>query len=312
MDTVLSNQSVKDKIRIYETHEALGENVLLENPMTQSLDFIPVGDDCAAIPDGNNGYLLFAAEGIISDFIENDPWFAGYCAVMVNISDICAMGGLPIALTDTLWVKSKEASEEIWAGMKAACDQYGVPIVGGHTCYRSKNSCLSVSITGKAGENLLTSYHAKPSDSLLMVVDLNGAYYKEYPFFDASTTSASKKVRKNMRLLYQMAERKLSKAAKDISMGGIIGTMAMFLRTSKLGATISVDRIPKPYGVTWEKWLVSFPSFGYLIAANPDDVAEIRTHFNQSDIECEEIGYFNEEKNLHLSFEEHQLIVNYA
>ena len=55
---------------------------------------VPVGDDCAAIPDGD-GYLLFAIEGFMNEFVAGDPWFAGWCGVMVNISDVAAMGGRP-------------------------------------------------------------------------------------------------------------------------------------------------------------------------------------------------------------------------
>ena len=44
---------------------------------------VPVGDDCAAIPDGD-GHLLFAIEGFINAFVAADPWFAGWCGVMVN------------------------------------------------------------------------------------------------------------------------------------------------------------------------------------------------------------------------------------
>lgn len=51
-----------------------------------------VGDDCAAIADGD-GYLLLAAEGLLPQFLASDPWFAGWSAVMVNVSDIYAMGG---------------------------------------------------------------------------------------------------------------------------------------------------------------------------------------------------------------------------
>ena len=58
-----------------------------------------VGDDCAAIPDGD-GYLLFAMEGFVDDFVEAMPWFAGYCGVMVNVSDIYAMGGRPLAVVE--------------------------------------------------------------------------------------------------------------------------------------------------------------------------------------------------------------------
>ena len=53
---------------------------------------IRLGDDTAAIPDGD-GYLLLAAEGIWPTLVQEDPWFAGWCAVLVNVSDIYAMGG---------------------------------------------------------------------------------------------------------------------------------------------------------------------------------------------------------------------------
>src|SRR4029453_11100190 len=43
---------------------------------------VAIGDDCAAIPDGD-GYLLFAIEGMVSDFVRSMPWFAGYSGVMV-------------------------------------------------------------------------------------------------------------------------------------------------------------------------------------------------------------------------------------
>eukprot|EP00456_Euglypha_rotunda_P046976 TRINITY_DN37441_c0_g1_i2.p2 TRINITY_DN37441_c0_g1~~TRINITY_DN37441_c0_g1_i2.p2 ORF type:complete len:116 (-),score=28.25 TRINITY_DN37441_c0_g1_i2:10-357(-) len=57
---------------------------------------IKVGDDCAAIPNPHGGgYTLFAIEGFLPGFVERDPWFAGWCGIMVNLSDIYAMGGRP-------------------------------------------------------------------------------------------------------------------------------------------------------------------------------------------------------------------------
>jgi len=84
---------------------------------------IAIGDDCAAIPDGE-GYLLLAAEGMLPQFVEAEPWFAGWSAVMVNVSDIYAMGGYPIALVDTLWGQSLEACDRLWEGMQAAARAY--------------------------------------------------------------------------------------------------------------------------------------------------------------------------------------------
>jgi selenophosphate synthetase-related protein len=66
---------------------------------------VAVGDDCAAIPDGD-GFLLLAIEGFMNEFVAGDPWFAGWCSVMVNVSDVAAMGGRPIAVVDAIWAAS--------------------------------------------------------------------------------------------------------------------------------------------------------------------------------------------------------------
>jgi uncharacterized protein len=65
-----------------------------------------LGDDCAAIPDEAGGWMLLAIEGFINRFVEQEPWFAGWCGVMVNLSDVAAMGGRPIAVVDALWSRS--------------------------------------------------------------------------------------------------------------------------------------------------------------------------------------------------------------
>ena len=106
---------------------------------------VPVGDDCAAMPDGD-GFLLLAIEGLLDEFVAAEPWFAGYCAVMVNVSDVYAMGGRPVALVDALWSKGAERAEPIWDGMAAAARKYGVPIVGGHTNTRSAGDHLAAAI----------------------------------------------------------------------------------------------------------------------------------------------------------------------
>src|ERR1700753_1150193 len=78
-------------------------------------DVIPVGDDCAAIPDGD-GYLLFAIEGFMNEFVAGDPWFAGWCGAMVNISDIAAMGGRPIAIVSDIWRNGEKHAAPVLEG----------------------------------------------------------------------------------------------------------------------------------------------------------------------------------------------------
>src|SRR4051794_23856109 len=98
---------------------------------------VRVGDDCAALPDGDR-QLLFAIEGFLGEFVAADPWFAGYCGVLVNVSDIYAMGGRPLAVVDALWSEGSEHATQILLGLNAAAEKYGVPVVGGHTNTRSQ------------------------------------------------------------------------------------------------------------------------------------------------------------------------------
>ncbi|MGJ8633626.1 MAG: sll0787 family AIR synthase-like protein [Luteolibacter sp.] len=278
-------------------HPAVREKAEISSafaPATGLSQGIPLGDDCAAIPNPTGtGHLLFAAEGMLESFVESDPWFAGYSAVMVNLSDIAAMGGTPIAITDVLWTPSEKISAEIWAGMQAASLAYGVPIVGGHTTKTtSGKAALAAAVIGHAGENLITSFHAKPGDHLVIAIDMNGAYRNDKPFWNASTTTPPERLRSDLALLPLLAEKQLVRSGKDISNGGIIGTLAMLCNCSEVGATLNLDQTPKPKGTTWEKWLTSFPSYGYLLAVSEKNLTEVKQTFQEGQITCQEIGQF--------------------
>lgn len=264
---------------------------------------IPLGDDCAAIPDGD-GYLLLAAEGILDEFVADDPWFAGYSALMVNVSDVAAMGGRTIAAVDVLCTPSHEAISEVWDGMRDASERYGVPIVGGHTTLArgDRGVRLSVAILGRANV-LLTSFDAQPGDRLLMAVDLNGAYRGERPFWNASTSTEPARLQRITDILPRLAELGLCGAAKDISNGGLIGTIVMLLECSRVGACLDIDALPKPKGVDSLKWLLSFPSFGYVLAVRPKDEEAVMAYFQGEDIACAAVGEVDATNGLELRFQ---------
>lgn len=249
---------------------------------------VQLGDDCAAIPD-RDGYLLLAAEGMMPDFVASDPWFAGWSAVMVNVSDIYAMGGRPIAVVDTLWSQDAAISQPLLAGMSAAARAYQVPIVGGHTNARSSYDALAVAILGRA-QQLISSFQAQPGDRLLMAIDLRGKLHPKYPFWNAATETAPARLRADLELLPKLAENGLCDAGKDISMGGIIGTTLMLLETSNCGAVIDLDVIPRPAEIPLDRWLVSFPSYGFLLSIRPDRVLAVEQMFRDRQITCTDIG----------------------
>jgi AIR synthase-related protein len=249
---------------------------------------VRLGDDCAAIPDGD-GYLLLAAEGMMPFFVENDPWFAGWSAVMVNVSDVYSMGGRPIAMVDTLWSQSAERSQSLIDGMKAAAAVYQVPIVGGHTNCHSVYDALSVAILGRA-KRLLTSFSATPGDRLLMTVDFRGQSHPRYPFWNASTDADPARLRADLDLLPQLAESGLCNTAKDISNGGVIGTALMLLETSGCGAVIDLDAVIPPPDISLDWWLTCFPSYGFLLSVRPEQVEKVQQQFGDRHLTCQIIG----------------------
>ena len=249
---------------------------------------IPVGDDCAAIPDGQ-GYLLFAIEGLIDEFVAADPWFAGWCGAMVNVSDVAAMGGRPIAMVDAIWADRSESAGPILAGLSAAAEAFAVPIAGGHANLHADRGRLSVAILGRAGR-LLTSFEARPGDRLVAAIDLRGRYRDPFANWDAATSAPVVRLRSDLELLPRIAEAGLSRAAKDISQGGIVGTAAMLAECSGVGVRIDVGAVPKPESAPIDRWLMTFPSFGYLLAVAPADVGAVTRLFRERDIAASDIG----------------------
>lgn len=303
-ERVRSHPNVQDKLDIHRAYEEpIGRTVSFDHPFFPDVEGdVKIGDDCAALPNGHGDHLLLAAEGLLPAFVQDHPWFAGYSAVMVNLSDVCAMGGRPLAVTDALWIEDQADGEEVWAGMQAAARAYGVPVVGGHTSYRCEDRQLGVSVLGQA-RDLLTSYDARPGEVLVMAVDLDGAYFEDYPFWNASIEAPPERLQALQPLMAEVAAGGWSRAAKDISMGGVVGTLAMLLHTSGVGAELQLEQIPKPASVPWEKWLVSFPSYGYLMTTTPADVQAIQELFRNHDVACEAIGSIEAEEGLRMTYD---------
>jgi AIR synthase-related protein len=262
---------------------------------------VRLGDDTAALPDGD-GYLLFAAEGMLPEFVDRDPYFAGWSAVMTNVNDVASMGGWPIAVVDVYWLNEAAPSELVFAGMKAASDAYAVPIVGGHTTLRQGGiHALAVAIIGRA-RALLTSFGARPGQRVLAAIDLRGQWYRDYPFWNAATTAPKERLRGDLAVLPALAATGRVRACKDISMGGIVGTLLMLLESSSCGAILDPEAVPIPQAtIDRARWLEAFPSFGYLLSVEPHDVTAVCAAFAARDIACAPIAALDDTRKLRIS-----------
>jgi selenophosphate synthetase-related protein len=203
---------------------------------------------------------------------------------------------------DVLWTPGHERAAAIWEGMSAASRAYGVPIVGGHTTLtKSTGAFLAAAVLGRA-KSLITSFDARPGDDLLIAVDLRGSYRRDKPFWNASVGAPPERLREDLRLLPELVERGWCRAGKDISNGGIVGTLAMLLECSAVGAELWLDRLPKPPEADLERWLISFPSYGYLLSVSPEHTPSVIERFVSHDIACGPVGRITAEPSLVLGY----------
>ncbi len=261
----------------------------------------PNGDDAAVIPRGNE-FDLLAGEGFLEQFVKADPWFAGWCGIMVNASDIAAMGGRPVAVVNALWAGQDDTTIALLQGMSDASACYQIPIVGGHSNLRSTSPHLAVSILGRA-QALLESFSARSNQLLVAAIDLRGSFRAPFLNWNAATDAPAERLRKDLELLPTIAETGLASAAKDISQAGLLGTTVMLLESAQLGAQVELSQIPKPDTVSWHDWLCAFPSYGYLLTTDEENVSALLNCFTQRDISAAVIGRLNNSKQCKVSYE---------
>jgi AIR synthase-related protein len=288
------------KLRTSRSIAAKGDIAAVTARLALSADSaVMVGDDCAAIRDGD-GFLLFAIEGFTNEFVERDPWFAGWCGVMVNLADVAAMGGRAIAVVDAIWGSGDEAAAPVLAGLRAASQTYGVPVVGGHTNARTDRGQFAAAILGRA-KCLLTSFDAMPGDRLIAAIDLRGRYRAPFLNWEAATEAPPARLKADLEVLPAIAEASLAAAAKDISQGGFVGTAMMLAECSGIGAALDVTSVPIPSGVALERWLLTFPSYGYLLAVRAENVAAVLARFTGRGIAAAAIGEFTADRRVTVS-----------
>lgn len=258
------------------------------------------GDDAAAIPHGD-GYLLICAEAISPALLEAAPYAAGAAAVATNVADIRAMGGRPLALVDTLVSPDRAHAERVLDGLAWAAGILGVPVAGGHLTIGGAPG-LSASCTGFATA-LLRARDAQPGDVLLAAFCVEGRWRDVgTPVFSSLGDRDPAKLREDGEALVEVAEAGLCRAARDVSMPGVAGSLLQLLElTDGCGATLDLDRLPRPREVPLEDWLVMFPSFGFVLAAPPQHASAAVDAFARRDLACAACGAFDDTSVLRLA-----------
>ena len=268
------------------------------------------GEDAAAIEYGDN-YLLFAADGIMESLLKSDPFNAGYYAVLVNINDIAAMGGKPIAMVDVISVKDGKICSQILKGMEFAVKKFNVPIVGGHTHPDCQYHAIDISIIGTVPKtDLIRSSTAQDGDDVVFVVDLDGEFPTTVPFaWDTTSKKEDKIVQAQMDMMCTIGKEHLAHAAKDMSNPGSLGTLGMLLESSGKGAVIDITKIPCPENVDFIKWVLAYPGCGFVFTCAPENSKKIIDLFSTVGCTGAVVGKVNNTSILSLKDEKEELVL---
>ena len=160
--------------------ERLAKEISVKNSTTVK----GIGDDCAVLAPTEGMQTVVTTdllmEGIHFDLTYVPLRHLGYKAVMVNLSDVFAMNAEPRQVTVSLALSSKfkvEDVEELYAGMRLACEKWGVDIVGGDTTASLTGLAISITALGEVrAEDIVMRSGAKPTDLICVSGNLGAAY----------------------------------------------------------------------------------------------------------------------------------------
>jgi thiamine-monophosphate kinase len=157
----------------------LTKNIEIQNAST----ILGVGDDAAVIDHFGKQTVVttdLLIEGVHFDLTYTPLKHLGYKSIVVNLSDIYAMNATPTQVTVSIGISNRlsvEALEEFYDGIYAACDKYGVDLVGGDTASSQKGFIISITALGEVlAEKVVKRSTAKKGDLLCCSGDLGAAY----------------------------------------------------------------------------------------------------------------------------------------
>ena len=268
------------------------------------------GED-AAVLDYGDSVLLLAADGIMETLLRANPWFAGYYSILVNINDISAMGGIPLALVDIISMKDEKVCAQVMRGMECAATKFGVPVVGGHTHPDCNYNAVDVAILGTAKKDaVIYSHTAQVGDDILFVMDLDGFYPEKLGFaWDTTSKKGPEEVQRQMLIMNEVGSKHWVHSGKDMSNPGSVGTLGMLLETSGKGGKVDLDKVPRPKGVDFAQWLKSYQGCGFVLTLAPKNSKKVLEAFRKEGVEGSIVGKVDATSKLTLSMGEEDLVL---
>lgn len=265
---------IEDKNQQRTSLGQLGEFGLIDHltrnfNVTQTSTLKGIGDDAAVLDFGDKKAVIstdLLIEGVHFDLAYMPLKHLGYKAVVVNLSDICAMNAKPTQITVSVAVSNRfplEAMDELFEGITLAANHYKVDVIGGDTTSSQKGLIISITAIGEANaEDIVYRDGAGDSDLLVVTGDVGSAYMglqvleREKQVFLVNPNSQpdldlyaylverqlKPEARTDVRTLFHALELKPTSMI-DIS-DGLSSEIIHLCKSSKVGCNLYEDKLP--------------------------------------------------------------------
>lgn len=248
--------------------DRLTKDFPIKNASTQ----VGVGDDCAVLDYAGKKTLVttdLLLEGIHFDLTYVPLKHLGYKSAVVNFSDIYAMNGTPRHITVSLGISNRftiEHIDQLYAGIRLACEQYGVDLVGGDTSASVTGLLISITCIGEGEEGKIV-YRSGAADTNLVCVsgDLGAAYMglqllererivgKDDPDFQPDFAGKEYLLERQLKpearrdVIAELRELGIQPTAMMDVSDGLSSELLHICKASNVGCRIYEDRIPIDY-----------------------------------------------------------------
>ncbi len=256
--------------------------------------FEGIGDDCAVLPLGGGRSLLFSTdmlnEGVHFLRSASSAFEIGAKSVMVNLSDVAAMGGRPVATLLSLGLADDAAdkwAEEFMRGYREVCKRYGVALVGGDTTRSEGGITINVTVIGKAADGNIKRRSAARVGDTIMVGDRLGASAAGLRDIlagkgDTLAAAVHRTPQAQIREGEWLGAQECVHAMMDLS-DGLASDLQHILTASGVGAEVALEQIPTDYSL--EDALCGGEDYKLLFTVAPECADALRKDF------LEKFGY---------------------
>lgn len=229
-----------------------------------------IGDDAAIIHSSGNEQLLVTTDMLVEGVHFDLSWMPlrhlGYKSVAVNLSDVAAMNAEARQITVSIAISNRfsvEALDELYAGMRMACERYGADLIGGDTTSSPSGLVISITAIGTAKpEKIVRRSGARATDLICVSGDLGGAYagllmlqrekrtYMANPAFQPDLEGSDYILERQLKpeprfdITRQLAELSILPTSMIDVSDGLASELHHICKQSKCGCTIYEDKIP--------------------------------------------------------------------